>query len=152
MKSFAELHTNITEVISKSLEPLRNIDWRDFGRLEKEAAELLGRRGWTFSINMSFSEVIKLSKINDQNERDSLFQNFYSKDEEYQYIKSEILKNKLFSEWKDLSIQCFDNYEEGNYLIVIPIYILLLKFLLIYLYHQGMKNILIQTKRQESLL
>ncbi len=42
LKGFTELAAYITETINKSLEFLRNIDWGDFGLIEKEAAEMKG--------------------------------------------------------------------------------------------------------------
>lgn len=120
LKGFTELVADIRETINKSLEPLRNIDWGDFGLIEKEAAEVLGQKGWTFPLHMSFHEVSELSEVNDQNKLDLLIQTFYSNRTEYQNMKTQILENGLIEQWRELLAQCFDNYEKGNYLIVIP--------------------------------
>ncbi|KXO06220.1 hypothetical protein AYK81_00535 [Bacillus thuringiensis] len=119
-QKIAELRTHLIESINVSLRPVIDIDWEEFERKEKKSAESLGRRGWTLPMNMTPGETIGISEIEGQDELDSTFLSFYSKEEEFQFIKTHILEHELTKEWEVLLTQCFESYENGNYLIVIP--------------------------------
>ncbi|MEW9184364.1 hypothetical protein AB2553_29410 [Bacillus mycoides] len=119
-QKIAELRTHLIESINVSLRPVIDIDWEEFERKEKKSAESLGRRGWTLPMNMTPGEAIGISEIEGQDELDSTFLSFYSKEEEFQFIKTHILEHELTKEWGVLLTQCFESYENGNYLIVIP--------------------------------
>ncbi|PER69586.1 MULTISPECIES: hypothetical protein [Bacillus cereus group] len=119
-QKIAELRTHLIESIKVSLRPVIDIDWEEFERKEKKSAESLGRRGWTIPMNMAPGETIGISEIEGQDELDSTFLSFYSKEEEFQFIKTHILEHELTKEWEVLLTQCFESYENGNYLIVIP--------------------------------
>ncbi|PGE16341.1 hypothetical protein COM64_20525 [Bacillus toyonensis] len=119
-QKIAELRTHLIESINVSLRPVIDIDWEEFERKEKKSAESLGRRGWTLPMNMTSGETIGISEIEGQDELDSTFLSFYSKEEEFQFIKTHILEHELTKEWGVLLTQCFESYENGNYLIVIP--------------------------------
>lgn len=119
-QKIAELRTHLIESINVSLRPVIEIDWEEFERKEKKSAESLGRRGWTLPMNMTPGETIGISEIEGQDELDSTFLSFYSKEEEFQFIKTHILEHELTKEWEALLTQCFESYENGNYLIVIP--------------------------------
>ena len=119
-QKIAELRTHLIESINVSLRPVIDIDWEEFERKEKKSAESLGRRGWTLPMNMTPGETIGISEIEGQDELDSTFLSFYSKEEEFQFIKTQILEHELTKEWGVLLTQCFESYENGNYLIVIP--------------------------------
>ncbi|PGP20443.1 hypothetical protein CN994_18515 [Bacillus anthracis] len=119
-QKIAELRTHLIESINLSLRPVIDIDWEEFERKEKKSAESLGRRGWTLPMNMTPGETIGISEIEGQDELDSTFLSFYSKEEEFQFIKTHILEHELTKEWEVLLTQCFESYENGNYLIVIP--------------------------------
>lgn len=118
--NFNEAQKQIAESINQSLNPLKDINWEEVEQSWKKSAELLGRRGWTIPMNMTPGEVIGLSKIQNQNKLDLALQDFYSSKKEYENIKKDILDNQLIKEWKTLLTSCFENYENGNYLIVIP--------------------------------
>ncbi|MDA2110313.1 hypothetical protein PDN20_14640 [Bacillus cereus] len=120
VQKLGEVQRSIWESISESLSSLRDVDWGEIERLHKEAAESLAQKGWTIPMNMATSDIIELSGIQDQNELDLLFQEFYKIEENYLYVKSAVLEHQLAQEWKELLIQCFDNYERENYLIAIP--------------------------------
>ncbi|MEW4206365.1 hypothetical protein Q0O28_26410 [Bacillus thuringiensis] len=120
LQKIAELRTHLLESINVSLRPVIDIDWEEFERKEKKSAESLGRRGWTLPMNMTPGETIGISDIEGQDELDSTFLSFYSKEEEFQFIKTQILEHELTKEWGVLLTQCFESYENGNYLIVIP--------------------------------
>ncbi|PEY74459.1 hypothetical protein [Bacillus thuringiensis] len=120
VQKLGEVQRSIWESISESLSSLRDVDWEEIERLHKEAAESLAQKGWTIPMNMATSDIIELSEIQDQNELDRIFQEFYKIEENYLYVKSAVLEHKLAQEWKELLIQCFDNYERENYLIAIP--------------------------------
>ncbi|PGV79306.1 hypothetical protein [Bacillus cereus] len=120
LQKIAELRTHLLESINVSLRPVIDIDWEEFERKEKKSAESLGRRGWTLPMNMTPGETIGISDIEGQDELDSAFLSFYSKEEEFQFIKTQILEHELTKEWGVLLTQCFESYENGNYLIVIP--------------------------------
>jgi hypothetical protein len=119
-QKISELRTHLIESINVSLRPVIEIDWEEFERKEKKSAESLGRRGWTLPMNMTPGETIGISEIEGQDELDSTFLSFYSKEEEFQFIKTHILEHELTKEWEALLTQCFESYENGNYLIVIP--------------------------------
>ncbi|WP_413565462.1 hypothetical protein [Bacillus sp. 3P20] len=119
-QKIAELRTHLIESINVFLRPVIDIDWEEFERKEKKSAESLGRRGWTLPMNMTPGETIGISEIEGQDELDSTFLSFYSKEEEFQFIKTHILEHELTKEWEVLLTQCFESYENGNYLIVIP--------------------------------
>lgn len=119
-QEMAELRAHLIESINVSLRPVIDIDWEEFERKEKKSAESLGRRGWTLPMNMTPGETIGISEIEGQDELDSTFLSFYSKEEEFQFIKTHILEHELTKEWEVLLTQCFESYENGNYLIVIP--------------------------------
>ena len=119
-QKIADLRTHLIESINVSLGPLLDIDWEDFERKEKESTENLGRRGWTLPMSMTPGETIGVSEIEDQDELDSTFLEFYSNKKEFQFIKTNILEHELTKEWRELLIQCFDSYEQDNYLITIP--------------------------------
>lgn len=119
-KKFTETRIQILEAINKSLAPLRDIDLEEVSQSQKDVAEKLGRKGWTIPMNMAPGEVIRLSEIKDQDELDSSLLNFYSTEKEYQHIKRVILEHELITDWKDILIECFENYERGKYLIIIP--------------------------------
>ncbi|AFQ13849.1 hypothetical protein P9Y62_15960 [Bacillus thuringiensis] len=127
LRKIAELRTHLIESINVSLRPIIGIDWEEFERKEKKASENLGRRGWTLPMNMTPGETIGLSEIADQDELDLTLLDFYSKDEEFEFIKTNILGHELTKEWRELLIQCFDSYEKGSYLIVIPNLLIILE-------------------------
>ncbi|MDM5193622.1 hypothetical protein QUF93_13805 [Bacillus hominis] len=103
-----------------ALASLSDIDWEEVDRPYKEAAESLAQKGWTIPMNMATNDIIKLGRIQDQYELDYIFQEFYKIEENYVYIKSAVLENRLTQEWRELIAQCFNSYENDNYLIVIP--------------------------------
>ncbi|EOP02067.1 hypothetical protein ICS_05701 [Bacillus cereus BAG2O-3] len=115
-----EAQIHVWKAFIESLSFLHDIDWEEVDRPYKEAAESLGQKGWTIPMKMTTSDKIKLAEIQDQNELDLIFQQFYEIEENYVYFKSTILEHRLVQEWREFLIQCFDNYERGNYLIVIP--------------------------------
>ncbi|HDR8129174.1 TPA: hypothetical protein QC448_003618 [Bacillus cereus] len=119
-QKIAELRTHLIESINVSLRPVIDIDWEEFERKEKKSAGNLGRRGWTLPMAMTPGETIGVSEIEDQDELDATFLEFYSNKKEFQLIKTHILEHELTKEWRELLVQCFDSYERGNYLIVIP--------------------------------
>ncbi|WP_369899768.1 hypothetical protein [Bacillus manliponensis] len=119
-KQFTEMRMKIVESINKSLSPLRDIDWEELEQSWKKSAEELGRKGWTLPMNMTPGEVIGVSQIEDQNELDSALFDFYSNEKEYRHLKTTILEHELTNDWESLLEQCFENYENGNYLITIP--------------------------------
>ncbi|WP_074625613.1 hypothetical protein [Bacillus cereus] len=119
-QKLVEAQIHIWKAFSESLSFIRDIDWEEVDRLYKEAAESLGQKGWTIPMKMTTSDKIKLAEIQDQNELDLIFQKFYEIEENYVYIKSKILEHRLVQEWRELLSQCFDSYEKGNFLIVIP--------------------------------
>lgn len=94
-QKIAEIRMQLIESINVSLGPLLDIDWEDFERKEKKSAEVLGRRGWTLPMNMTPGETIGLSEIKDQDELDLTLLDFYSREEEFQFIKTNILEHEL---------------------------------------------------------
>ncbi|EJR17887.1 hypothetical protein LKL81_24275 [Bacillus paranthracis] len=119
-QKLVEAQMHIWESISESLSSLHDIDWEDVEQSNKEAAESLAQKGWTLPMNMDIEEIFTLSQVESQEEVDSSFHVFYSNEKEYQNIKTDILKHELIKEWRGLLSQCFDSYEKGHYLIVIP--------------------------------
>ncbi|EJV57008.1 hypothetical protein [Bacillus cereus] len=119
-KKFTEMRMQIVESINESLAPLRDIDWEGLEQSWKKSAEELGRKGWTLPMNMTPSEIIGLSQIEEQDELDSALFDFHSNEKEYQHLKTIILEHELTNDWEKLLEQCFENYENGNYLITIP--------------------------------
>ncbi|HDR7847454.1 TPA: hypothetical protein QCY30_002128 [Bacillus toyonensis] len=141
-RHFVEQYSQIVESLAPFLETIRNIDLGEVEQSQKEAVEVLAQKGWTIPMNMTPSDIIEISKIQDQNELDLMFQEFYKIEKEYDSIKSAILEHKLTQEWKELLIQCFDNYERESYLIVIPNLFIII---------ESLANILISPRYQKYI-
>ncbi|PEE81782.1 hypothetical protein [Bacillus toyonensis] len=141
-RHFVEQYSQIAKSLAPFLETIRNIDLGEVEQSHKEAVEVLAQKGWTIPMNMTPSDIIEISKIQDQNELDLMFQEFYKIEKEYDSIKSAILEHKLTLEWKELLIQCFDNYERESYLIVIPNLFIII---------ENLANILISPRYQKYI-
>ncbi|WP_217582040.1 hypothetical protein [Lysinibacillus sp. GbtcB16] len=142
IKLFSDLGKQYSQLLKEALKPLQNIDLQGLEKEWKEAAESLARKGWTIPMNMDIEEIFELSQIEDKAVIDSSFQTFYSKEKEFQFIKTNILEHELINGWKELLEQCFENYEKGNYLIVIPNLFIII---------ENISNILISPRYQKYL-
>ncbi|PGW22242.1 hypothetical protein [Bacillus cereus] len=142
IKLFSDLGKQYSQLLKEALKPLQNIDLQGLEKEWKEAAESLARKGWTIPMNMDIEEIFELSQIEDKAVIDSSFQTFYSKEKEFQFIKTNILEYELINGWKELLEQCFENYEKGNYLIVIPNLFIII---------ENISNILISPRYQKYL-
>ncbi|WP_459501100.1 hypothetical protein [Bacillus sp. C1] len=114
-----QIHNAIDEVKKELASPLIDIDWDGTMRIWMESAEKLGERGWTFPLSMTPREVVEFSEIEDI---DTAMEEYFSHDNGYAYtrMKREVLDHKLVESWKGLLEQCFNSYENGNYLVAIP--------------------------------
>ncbi|MEI4800562.1 hypothetical protein WAZ07_04330 [Bacillus sp. FJAT-51639] len=114
-----ELHDAINEATKELSSRIRDIDWNETMRTWRESAEKLGERGWTFPLSMTPSEVVEFSEIKDI---DTAMEEYFSHDNGYAYtsMKRDVLDHKLVENWKGLLEQCFNSYENGNYLVAIP--------------------------------
>jgi hypothetical protein len=119
-EQFGKLIVEMNKALSKALAPLMEIDWEKVSKRWLKTAESLARRGWTIPPNMGISEMFEIADLKSRYEVDRAFANFYADKENFKEMKENLLKNKLLSEWHELLQQCFENYEKGNYLIVIP--------------------------------
>jgi hypothetical protein len=108
------------EKLKETIAPLSEINWEEVEKEWKSAAEILALNGWTLPMNMTPGETISLSKFENPEELDKAFEDFYCTDNEYERMKMDILEHKFIEAWKGLLEQCFDNYENGTYLITIP--------------------------------
>ncbi|EEK47178.1 hypothetical protein FO497_20510 [Bacillus cereus ATCC 10876] len=115
---FADLNELYKKISSESMKIFQDIDWTETEKTWKNAAELLGKKGWTLPLLMDVEDNIRLSQVEDLRELDKEIVEYHLN--EFQNMKREILTHEFVKEWKELLGQCFDNYEKGNYLIVIP--------------------------------
>ncbi|MDN4873678.1 MULTISPECIES: hypothetical protein [Bacillus cereus group] len=119
-KIFNDFQEQYTQLLRKAFEPLQNIDLQGIEKEWKEAAESLGKKGWTLPMLMDIRDHIEMSRISDISEIDNLIEKFHLDKKVFEELKSDIINHDLTSEWRTLLVQCFDSYEQGNYLIVIP--------------------------------
>lgn len=114
-----QINNAIDEVKKELSSQLSDIDWDETMRVWRDSAEKLGERGWTFPLSMSPREVVEFSEIEDI---DTAMEEYFSHDNEYAYtrMKRDVLDHKIVESWKDLLEQCFNSYENGNYLVAIP--------------------------------
>lgn len=91
---------------------------------------------------MDIADHIELADNNDIKEINSLIEQYHSDEKVFEELKSNILKNNLTTEWKELLIQCFDSYEKDNYLITIPN---------LFMIFEGIAHILIVPKYQKVI-
>ncbi|MCP1122944.1 hypothetical protein NKR74_06280 [Bacillus sp. 3103sda1] len=118
-ESNKRLYNAINEAITEISSPLKNIDWDAVMRTWVESAEKLGERGWTFPLSMTPGEVVEIS---DAEDIDAEIEEYFSHNNGYAYtrMKRDVLDHKLVESWKSLLEQCFNSYENGNYLVAIP--------------------------------
>lgn len=119
-EQIGKLIFEVNKAISEALAPLLEIDWEQVSASWLESAESLGEKGWTIPLNIGINEMLEIADFKTRSEVDRALSNFYANEENFKEMKSNILKNKLLSEWHELLKQCFENYERGSYLIVIP--------------------------------
>jgi len=114
-----QMHDAINEATKDLTTQLGEIDWIGIMKTWRESAEKLGEKGWTTPLSMTPREVVEFSKIQDI---DTAMEEYFSYDNECAYtrMKRDVLDHKLVGSWKGLLEQCFNSYENGNYLVAIP--------------------------------
>ncbi len=115
-----QIHNRLEEAWRETIAPLAEINWGKLEKDWKDAGEILASKGWTLPMNMTPGETIELSKFESQEDLDKAFEDYYSTVNEFELMKKDILEHEFIEEWKGLLEQCFDNYENGNHLIIIP--------------------------------
>ncbi|WP_374219663.1 hypothetical protein [Bacillus bingmayongensis] len=119
-KLFTDFNKQYSQILREAFKPLQNIELQGIEKDWLEAAESLGKNGWTLPMLMDVRDHFELSHINDIKEIDNSIEHYHADENVYKELKSEVINHELTSEWKELLVQCFDNYEKENYLIVIP--------------------------------
>ncbi|WP_433772322.1 hypothetical protein [Bacillus wiedmannii] len=115
-KLFTDFNKQYTQILREAFKPLQNIDLQGIRKDWKEAAESLGKKEWTLPMLMETSDHFKLADIIDIKEIDSLIEQYHSDKKVFEELKSNIIEHNLTTEWRELLIRCFDNYEKDNYL------------------------------------
>lgn len=141
-KLFIDFNKQYAQLLRDAFKPLQNIDLQGIEKNWKEAAESLGKKGWTLPMLMDTADHIELADNNNIKEINSLIEQYHSDEKVFEELKSNILKNNLTTEWKELLIQCFDSYEKDNYLITIPN---------LFMIFEGIAHILIAPKYQKVI-
>jgi hypothetical protein len=120
IKKILEFSEYVNKVIAASLAPLREINWDELEKGWLNMAEGLAIKGWTTPLNMDVDRMFELAAIKKQYKVDKAFIEFYADKDNFKELKDTLLEHKLLNEWNGLLKQCLENYEKGNYLIVIP--------------------------------
>ncbi|OOR57142.1 hypothetical protein BGP34_14975 [Bacillus mycoides] len=118
--NFGKQINNVVDEARKELfSHLSDIDWDEIRKTWRESAEKLGEKGWTTPMSMTPREVVEFSEIEDI---DTAMEEYFNYDNGYAYtrMKREVLDHKFVESWKGLLEQCFNSYENGNYLVAIP--------------------------------
>ena len=118
-KEVGDLSRQINEATKELTSQLSDIDWVGIMKTWRESAEKIGERGWTFPLSMTPREVVELYEVEDI---DAEMEEYFSHNNghEYMRMKRDVLYHKIIESWKDLLEQCFNSYENGNYLVAIP--------------------------------
>lgn len=125
-KQFFFLLNEQLEKIRKEIrEMFSNID-DQFDTMEK-IAKWGAKNGWTFPPHTTMQECYDMINGKKQSEMDKEFEKHYGISENYEAMKRKLLSNTLYSQWKELIEDCFDNYERGRYKISIPSLFLILE-------------------------
>ena len=111
-----EILTSISEIII----PLSEIDWNKVNKTWIITAENLGKNGWTIPLQIDLNEMIEIADLENADDMDEAFARYYSFEENYHQMREELLQNEILTRWDPLLKQSFENYEKGNYQIVIP--------------------------------
>ncbi|QNF29634.1 hypothetical protein [Metabacillus elymi] len=109
-----------SKALSKALAPLFEIDWESVGREWVEMAEAMAQKGWTIPTNIGINELLDVIELDSQLEVDNYYKEFYSDEKNYLLLKDNIINHQLLSEWQVILEQCFENFEKGNHVIIIP--------------------------------
>ncbi len=99
---------------------VKSVDWDSVEERWILLAEKIGSNGWTLALNMDLKDLLLMADLKDKAEIDQIFINFFKEKENFLVMKENVLKNESLSDFHELLEQCFDNYENGNYLIAIP--------------------------------
>ncbi|MEC0165757.1 hypothetical protein P4L23_25565, partial [Bacillus cereus] len=67
---FADLNELYKKISSESMKIFQDIDWTETEKTWKNAAELLGKKGWTLPLLMDVEDNIRLSQVEDLREHD----------------------------------------------------------------------------------
>jgi len=87
-----------------------------------QKAELLGSLGWTFPVHMSPWRLYSILDLNDADQIDQSFVDFYCESDgsNYAQLRDAILSDERLEPWRPLLQQCCRAYERGEFLIVVP--------------------------------
>ncbi|QWH42885.1 hypothetical protein EXW53_26795 (plasmid) [Bacillus mycoides] len=121
LKDFNDVSRQMYDAINAATKDfakqLDELDWNGIMKDCKESAEKLGERGWTVPLCMTPGEIVECSKTQDI---DTAMEKYFSNEREYSRMKRDVLNHKLVRNWKVLLKQCFNSFENGNYLVTIP--------------------------------
>lgn len=113
--------------LSQVIVPLSKIDWNKVNETWIITAENIGKMGWTIPTHMDLNSMIDIAEIENVEEMDQAFANFYSIEENYAQMRESLLQHDSLNQWKSLLNQCFENYEKKNHEIAIPSLFLILE-------------------------
>lgn len=110
----------VVEKFTPFFETLNSIEWDKVEEKWIQLVEDIGEKGWTVPLHLSLIDLFEIAELDTFDEVDNALMDFFNEEENYLEIKSEIMENGLLEDFNPLLKQCFDNYERGQFLIVIP--------------------------------
>lgn len=123
INKFSEPITSMRRVVEKFtpfFETLNSIEWDKVEEKWIQLVEDIGDKGWTVPLHLSLVDLFEIAELDTLDEVDNALMDFFNEEENYLEIKNEIMENGLLEDFYPLLKQCFDNYEQGQFLIVIP--------------------------------
>ena len=124
LNQIAEPVISMAQQIAEQLKPffdaIHSIDWKKVEEKWIQVAGDIGEKGWTIPIHFSINDLFKVAELDEQNEVDKVFMQFFADEKNYSDMKQNIMENDLLKKFHPLLEQCFENYEKEQYLIVIP--------------------------------
>ena len=120
VQSFSGIVQRLRGLNDQELEAIRLALKAPQDTLQK--AELLGSLGWTFPVYMSPWRLYSILGLNDADQIDQAFVDFYCESDgsNYAKLREAILSNERLDLWRPLLQQCCRSYEREEFLIVVP--------------------------------
>jgi hypothetical protein len=106
---------------------LGKIDWEKSFKTMEKTAIWGAKNGWTIPPDTTMRECYEMIIDKSKVEIDNEFEEFYSISQNYEAMKRELTSDVFGGKWKELLTECFENYEQENYKIVIPSLFLILE-------------------------
>jgi hypothetical protein len=99
-----------------------SIDWDTVQAQMLRSTEQLARLGWTLPMNFTPAELVELANGNTDHEIEKYMVDYFIADNGKYFLglRGRVLSRGNLIRWRVLLDQCFEAYNRGHYLVIIP--------------------------------